>query len=115
MANIIGTNANDTLIGTNSADTINGKAGNDTITGDYGNDTLTGGGGKDTFVYNLDGSIDTIRDFQEIKYTASKNDNHYKGGEVLGCQRQPKTSPNTHEKSALPGLSQECYLIINYS
>ncbi|MEH2463022.1 beta strand repeat-containing protein [Nostoc sp.] len=63
MANIIGTNANDTLIGTNSADTINGKAGNDTITGDEGNDTLTGGGGKDTFVYNFDGNIDTITDF----------------------------------------------------
>ncbi|MBD2414636.1 hypothetical protein FACHB389_09600 [Nostoc calcicola FACHB-389] len=69
MANIIGTNANDTLVGTNSADTINGKAGNDTITGSYGNDTLTGGGGKDTFVYNYydllsnNDSIDTITDF----------------------------------------------------
>ncbi|MEH2462534.1 beta strand repeat-containing protein [Nostoc sp.] len=66
MANIIGTNANDTLQGTNSDDTINGKAGNDTITANRGNDTLTGGGGKDTFIYDLYdsiGSIDTITDF----------------------------------------------------
>ncbi|MEH2402986.1 calcium-binding protein [Nostoc sp.] len=69
MANIIGTNGNDTLLGTNSADTINGKAGNDTITANQGNDTLTGGGGKDKFVYNFDANFgfsdgtDTITDF----------------------------------------------------
>ncbi|MEH2066271.1 MAG: calcium-binding protein [Nostoc sp.] len=67
MANIIGTNGNDTLLGTDSEDTINGKAGNDTITGNFRNDTLTGGGGKDKFVYNLYGfnfgNTDTITDF----------------------------------------------------
>ncbi|MEH1909353.1 beta strand repeat-containing protein [Nostoc sp.] len=74
MANIIGTNGNDTLLGTNSADTINGKAGNDIITANQGNDTLTGGGGKDKFVYNFDANFgftdgtftdatDTITDF----------------------------------------------------
>ncbi|MEH2141289.1 beta strand repeat-containing protein [Nostoc sp.] len=66
MANIIGTNANDTLLGTDSADTINGKAGNDTITGNQGKDTLTGGGGKDTFIYDLNylfESSDIITDF----------------------------------------------------
>lgn len=53
MANIIGTNVNDTLVGTNGADTINGEAGDDTIpqTSDN-NDSLTGGGGNDKFVYN---------------------------------------------------------------
>ncbi|MEH2212325.1 MAG: calcium-binding protein [Nostoc sp.] len=69
MANIIGTNGNDTLLGTNGADTINGKAGNDTIAAS--NDTLTGGGGKDKFVYNftydeyynLISNTDTITDF----------------------------------------------------
>ncbi|MFN6538728.1 MAG: beta strand repeat-containing protein [Nostoc sp. EkiNYC01] len=66
MANIIGTNGNDTLLGTNSADTINGKVGNDTITANYGNDTLTGGGGKDKFVYNLGDGTDTITDFGGI-------------------------------------------------
>ncbi|MFN6563624.1 MAG: beta strand repeat-containing protein [Nostoc sp. ChiSLP01] len=63
MANIIGTNGNDTLLGTTSADTINGKLGNDTITGNKGNDTLTAGGGKDRFVYNVSDGIDTITDF----------------------------------------------------
>ncbi|MEH1830357.1 MAG: calcium-binding protein [Nostoc sp.] len=66
MANIIGTNGNDTLVGTNGADTING---NDTIpqTNDN-NDSLTGGGGKDKFVYNIDSDYGysntyTITDF----------------------------------------------------
>ncbi|MCC5664062.1 calcium-binding protein [Nostoc sp. CHAB 5784] len=69
MANIIGTNGNDTLVGSELADTINGLAGNDTITGKGGDDTLTGGGGKDQFVYKQsvrspyqDGT-DTITDF----------------------------------------------------
>ncbi|BAY77908.1 hemolysin-type calcium-binding region [Nostoc linckia NIES-25] len=66
MANITGTNGNDTLLGTTSADTINGKLGNDTITGNKGNDTLTGGGGKDRFVYNLGDGIDTIIGFGGI-------------------------------------------------
>ncbi|MFN6471083.1 MAG: beta strand repeat-containing protein [Nostoc sp. SerVER01] len=58
MANINGTNGNDTLVGTYEADRINGKAGNDTITAyNYtdayeADDTLTGGGGNDKFVYN---------------------------------------------------------------
>ncbi|MCC5641959.1 calcium-binding protein [Nostoc sp. CHAB 5824] len=55
MANIIGTNGNDTLRGSNSADTIKGLAGNDTIYiiyGDGGNDTLTGGGGQDKYLDN---------------------------------------------------------------
>jgi Ca2+-binding RTX toxin-like protein len=71
MADIIGTNGNDTLLGTDSADTIKGLAGNDSITAKQGNDTLLGGGGKDRFVYdfgndiysNLNLGIDTITDF----------------------------------------------------
>ncbi|MEH2174778.1 beta strand repeat-containing protein [Nostoc sp.] len=52
MADIIGTNGDDTLQGTYSdADTINGLAGNDTIYPNGGKDTLTGGGGNDKFVY----------------------------------------------------------------
>ena len=65
MANIIGTNGNDSLVGSYYADTINGLAGNDTITGNQGNDTLTGGGGNDQFVYSslFDGGTDIITDF----------------------------------------------------
>ena len=65
MANIIGTNGNDTLVGTNSADTINGNGNNDTFS-DQDNDFLTGGGGKDKFVYIDYGpypNTDTITDF----------------------------------------------------
>ncbi|MEH2399882.1 calcium-binding protein [Nostoc sp.] len=67
MANINGTNGNDTLVGTQNTDTINGKAGNDIIMYSNGDDTLTGGGGKDKFV-SMDGnsyseSFNTITDF----------------------------------------------------
>ncbi|MBE8990610.1 calcium-binding protein [Nostoc sp. LEGE 12450] len=71
MANVIGTNGNDTLLGTNSADTINGLTGNDTITGKEEYDTLTGGGGKDIFVYNQGDGIDTITDFGGVGKTTS--------------------------------------------
>ncbi|MEH2329883.1 MAG: calcium-binding protein [Nostoc sp.] len=69
MANIIGTNGNDTLLGTNSDDTINGNGDTTTTTSsDQDNDLLTGGGGKDKFIYNLrypdsNSNIDTITDF----------------------------------------------------
>ncbi|MBD2531931.1 calcium-binding protein [Nostoc flagelliforme FACHB-838] len=66
MANIIGTNGNDTLIGSELADTINGLAGNDNITGNEGDDVLTGGGGKDQFVYSYYGGTDTITDFAGV-------------------------------------------------
>ncbi|MDZ7950505.1 calcium-binding protein [Nostoc sp. DedQUE09] len=57
MANIIGSDENDTLLGSKFADTINGKA---------GDDTLTGGGGKDTFVYDFYRGTDIISDFGGI-------------------------------------------------
>ncbi|MEH2228670.1 MAG: calcium-binding protein [Nostoc sp.] len=51
MADIIGTNGDDTLQGTyNEADTIKGLAGNDTIYPNGDKDTLSGGGGNDKFV-----------------------------------------------------------------
>lgn len=43
MANITGTNANNTLNGTNSADTITGLNGNDTINAGGGNDNVVAG------------------------------------------------------------------------
>ncbi|MEH1840817.1 MAG: hypothetical protein V7L20_19180 [Nostoc sp.] len=64
MANIVGTNGNDTLVGNFfDEDTIDGLKGNDTITGDTGNDILTGGSGNDKFVYDLYDGIDIITDF----------------------------------------------------
>ncbi|MFN6537616.1 MAG: beta strand repeat-containing protein [Nostoc sp. EkiNYC01] len=58
MANIIGSNGDDTLVGNYyEADTIKGLAGNDTIYVGYayGNDTLTGGSGNDKFIYSYYG------------------------------------------------------------
>ncbi|MEH2002619.1 MAG: calcium-binding protein [Nostoc sp.] len=66
MANIIGTNGNDTLVGSELADTIKGLAGNDNITGNEGDDVLTGGGGKDQFLFSYYGGIDTITDFAGV-------------------------------------------------
>ena len=65
MANIDGTNNNDTLTGTAGADTINGLGGNDTIDGLGGDDTLSGGAGADIFVFQASGGngFDTITDF----------------------------------------------------
>jgi Ca2+-binding RTX toxin-like protein len=73
MANIIGTDGNDTLEGTYASDKINGKAGNDTIIASGGNDRLTGGGDNDKFVYKDDynynpyyGKTDIIIDFGRV-------------------------------------------------
>ena len=48
MANIIGTNATQTLNGTNGLDTIQGLGGSDRISGLGGDDTISGGDGSDT-------------------------------------------------------------------
>ncbi|MEO1544763.1 MAG: hypothetical protein AAFR75_12200, partial [Pseudomonadota bacterium] len=40
-----------------------GDGGNDTITGGTGDDILVGGSGADTFVFDMDGSTDTVTDF----------------------------------------------------
>jgi Ca2+-binding RTX toxin-like protein len=57
-ANIVGTNASETLAGTASDDVIVGLGGNDTISGGAGNDTICGGPGSDSLNGN-DGS-DTL-------------------------------------------------------
>ena len=67
MANINGTNADETLSGTNAQDTITGGGGNDTIDGgggddsidgNRGDDSIDGGEGRDTI--NGNGGDDTI-------------------------------------------------------
>ena len=55
IENLIGTDYNDTLIGSDTANTL---------VGGKGDDILTGGRGADKFVVALDGSFDTITDFQ---------------------------------------------------
>ncbi len=73
MANIIGTNGNDTLVGSSEADTIKDLAGND-ITGNQSNDTLASEGGNDQFVYSdyYDG-IDLVRYFVLMQIIELRN------------------------------------------
>jgi Ca2+-binding RTX toxin-like protein len=60
MANITGTNGNDTLTGTAGDDIILGLDGNDRIIGSAGNDTIIGGDGYDTLDYSKIGRPITI-------------------------------------------------------
>jgi serralysin len=59
-----GTAANERLMGSAGADVINGGGGDDYVHDGAGADTLTGGAGGDVFVFNRDGAIDTITDFE---------------------------------------------------
>lgn len=72
-APMIGTTANDTLTGGSGndliwggkgLDTLFGGAGDDILVDGAGNDTLWGGAGADIFVFEKDGLIDEIMDFQ---------------------------------------------------
>ncbi|URD50264.1 calcium-binding protein [Chroococcidiopsis sp. CCNUC1] len=65
MANIFGTNLDDTLTGTDSNDRIYGKAGKDFIDGNKGNDLLYGGAGDDRLL---------ARDGRDILYGDEGND-----------------------------------------
>ncbi|KJV06323.1 hypothetical protein VZ94_12060 [Methylocucumis oryzae] len=55
----------------NGNDMLFGGVGNDTLQGGAGNDTLNGGDGFDTFIFNspLDGTVDTIIDFNPVQDT----------------------------------------------
>ncbi|MBN3889268.1 MAG: hypothetical protein HWQ43_08850 [Nostoc sp. JL31] len=68
MANINGTNGNDTLYGTTSDDLINGLVGDDQLYPNGAYDTLKGGSGKDKFIYeaNLNSRTIIIPDFDGI-------------------------------------------------
>lgn len=58
-----GGSARDLLWGNDVANILRGLGGNDVLRGFGGNDTLVGGTGSDTFVFDKDGSRDTISDF----------------------------------------------------
>ncbi|WP_341631078.1 M10 family metallopeptidase C-terminal domain-containing protein [Sphingomonas agri] len=64
IENGIGGSARDVLWGNDVANVLKGMGGDDVIRGFGGNDTLWGGDGNDTFVFDKDGSTDTIADFQ---------------------------------------------------
>jgi serralysin len=64
IENAIGGSARDYLVGNDVANQLSGNGGNDVLYGLKGNDTLNGGAGNDLFVFDNDGSTDTIADFQ---------------------------------------------------
>ncbi|MEM1234579.1 MAG: calcium-binding protein [Pseudomonadota bacterium] len=61
--NLSGGSGDDWLFGEAGNDTLVGGAGNDLLTDGAGEDVLTGGAGADVFQLTLDGSDDTITDF----------------------------------------------------
>jgi len=63
IENAIGGSGRDLLWGNDVANTLDGGKGNDVLRGFGGNDTLIGGDGRDSFVFDNDGSIDTVKDF----------------------------------------------------
>ncbi len=71
MADIYGTNNDDTLNGTSGADLIDGLDGNDIINGGDGNDTINGGDGND-YLYGEGGDDEMY---------GQLGNNHFYGGE----------------------------------
>ena len=64
IENASGGSQRDVLWGNDVANILRGNGGNDVLKGFGGNDTLYGGSGNDIFVFDNDGSTDTIGDFQ---------------------------------------------------
>jgi Ca2+-binding RTX toxin-like protein len=64
---LIGGNANDTLSGGNGNDLLNGEGGNDFLNGGSGNNTLIGNSGDDSYsIYYFDRGINVIDDIAGI-------------------------------------------------
>ena len=61
---LAGTVGDDILAGSPGADTISGGAGDDVVIDGGGSDILTGGKGADLFVFDADGQVDTVTDFE---------------------------------------------------
>lgn len=60
---LLGGRDNDTLFGESGNDRLYGDAGDDILHGGPGNDALDGGGGDDVFIFERDGSHDTVVNF----------------------------------------------------
>ncbi|HEY9663966.1 MAG TPA: calcium-binding protein [Allocoleopsis sp.] len=87
MANLTGTNLNDTLKGTDSADTIYGWAGNDNIQGKKGSDSLFGDEGNDLVYGNQDNDYIAGSFGNDTLYGGTGHDTVYGGAEndlILG-------------------------------
>ena len=80
MADIIGTDGNDTLTGTIGSDQITGLGGNDTLDGDIGADDMAGGTGDDSYYVDNVGDVvseaanaGTDSVYSHISYTLTAN------------------------------------------
>ncbi|PZO84661.1 MAG: hypothetical protein DI626_08160, partial [Micavibrio aeruginosavorus] len=62
---LYGGNGNDTLYGGIGNDRLFGDAGNDRLIGGRGDDIMTGGTGADTFVFEQNGGLDHVTDFNK--------------------------------------------------
>ncbi len=60
-----GTGADERLLGSTSTDLIHAGGGADFLHDGAGADTLLGGAGEDVFIFDHDGSVDRISDFQD--------------------------------------------------
>ncbi|WP_421190128.1 cadherin domain-containing protein, partial [Aeromonas sanarellii] len=74
MADISGTNKNDSLIGGTGADLIDGGNGSDMLDGGSGSDTLLGGNGEDTLYGGLGDDTLSGGNGQDLVYGGSGND-----------------------------------------
>ncbi|MGY4107162.1 cadherin domain-containing protein, partial [Aeromonas encheleia] len=74
MADINGTNKNDSLFGGTGADLIDGGNGSDMLDGGSGSDTLLGGNGEDTLYGGLGDDILSGGNGQDLVYGGSGND-----------------------------------------
>lgn len=61
----LGGGLDDRVMGSAGTDTLQGGAGDDYLHDGAGDDLLTGGAGADVFVFDRDGSADSISDFQD--------------------------------------------------
>ncbi len=61
---IHGSNSGSWLDGNDGKDTLHGGSSADILIGGLKNDTLIGGGGRDKFVFEVNGGVDTIKDFK---------------------------------------------------
>ncbi|RFP90962.1 hypothetical protein DZK27_01440 [Rhodobacteraceae bacterium 63075] len=61
---LTGTGGDDIISGGAGADTLSGGGGHDMLVDGAGVDWLTGGSGADTFIFEADGAVDRITDFE---------------------------------------------------
>lgn len=116
--NIKGSKGDDWLIGLAGADKIDGDKGSDYLLGGLGEDMLIGGKDSDYFVFEADGSVDVVKDFD-----AGGNDPDYVAvdAELLGTatwEREGKNLVITFEdqgsielKGVKPGEFSEDYIV----